>query len=304
MASSDQDDASWFQYNDRFSWRDTFIYDSIDRDTVLGGLRVCDGMTNINLYFMVEIVCIFTDTFQLGTESADLVPRDERPLEPGNYYLVSNGSITITDEAPLFRTISVQTGTRRQSFCHAVRLRDQRCVITGRPAILDGVAFWRVFEAAHIVPLKYQKHWNDNNFARWISIPPARESDGTINSVQNGILLESTMHCLFDSYKPSINPDDNNKIVCFTPLASTYGIAGSHLDRRFLEHDHSPPIELFRWHFRQATLVNLKGAGEPCFQTDPPPGPSPTGEVMSSPTATGWMGFQSVRRLQAQETPS
>lgn len=117
------------------------------------------------------------------------------------------GSITTTNEAPLLRTLSLHTGTRVQSFSHSVRDRDRRCVITGRSAVIAGVAFWDGFEVAHVFPLAYEENWNNCNFSRWITVPPAFESHGTINSVQNGMLLTRDMHALFDSYQIAINPD-------------------------------------------------------------------------------------------------
>lgn len=68
----------------------------------------------------------------------------------------------------------------------SVFVRDRRCVITGEPVILD---FWDVFEAAHIFPIAYEGHWKKFNYERCITIPPANASAGTINSVQNGMLL-------------------------------------------------------------------------------------------------------------------
>jgi len=32
-------------------------------DTLLGGLWISEGIANANLYSVVEIICIFTDTF-------------------------------------------------------------------------------------------------------------------------------------------------------------------------------------------------------------------------------------------------
>jgi len=70
---------------------------------------------------------------------------------------------------------------------------------------------WTCFEVAHIFPLAYEGHWNKCNYNSLITIPPADESDGYIHSVQNGILLSSEIHILFDDYDVSINPD-----VCAT----------------------------------------------------------------------------------------
>ncbi|KAG0642747.1 hypothetical protein HOY80DRAFT_881095 [Tuber brumale] len=283
----------------RLAWRNAYIYDSRDRDTAVGGLWVSTGISNSTLYYLVQIFCIFTDTFSLRDDNEKLVLKDEQPLRPGNYYISTDGSLTVTDEVPLVRTLSLQSGTRLASFCRAVRVRDQRCVITGRKAIIDGVGFWTVFEVAHVFPLAYEEHWNENNFSRCITVSPASESEGSINSVQNGILLERTMHALFDSYEISINPDDEYKIICFTPLASSYGIAGRNLDQSFLENPHRPVDHLLRWHFRQAVLVNMKGAGEPCFETDFPPGSDVMGDIINGPKPRERMEFELLTRFNA-----
>lgn len=109
----------------------------------------------------------------------------------------------------LVRTISSsQTGPRVYAFRDAIRLRDGRCIITGVVALGAQYGNWRSFEAAHIFPLAYEEHWRNNDFARWISIPPIPPIvGGSINSAQNGLLLRSNIHDLFDSYEISINPD-------------------------------------------------------------------------------------------------
>ena len=69
------------------------------------------------------------------------------------------------------------------------------------------VGRWRGFEAAHIFPLAFERLWNECNLSRLITIPPANESNGSINSVQNGIMLTSVIHQFFVSYDLAINPD-------------------------------------------------------------------------------------------------
>lgn len=76
---------------DRSAWRNTYIYASGNRDTVLGGLYAAEGITKANLYSMLEIFCCFTDTFELQDDREQLVERDRQPLQPGNYYIVTNG---------------------------------------------------------------------------------------------------------------------------------------------------------------------------------------------------------------------
>ncbi|PUU79019.1 hypothetical protein B9Z19DRAFT_1047514 [Tuber borchii] len=286
---------------DRSPWRDTYIYASDNRSSVLGGLWVAEGVTNANLYSMLEIFCLFTDTFDLRDSSERLVERDGQRLKPGNYYIFTAGSITITKEVALTRTPSLPSGTRVTPFTDAVRQRDRRCIITGRPARLAHLNSWDTFEATHIFPLAYEEYWNDFGYHRWITVPPANESDGTINSVQNGILLGSDMQCLFDSYRLAINPNDNYKIVCFAPNTLDYSIAGRHLDQTFLDNPHRPVDQVLRWHFRQAVLVNMKGAGEACFETDFPPGSDMIGEIMSGAKAAERMEFELFTRFNAME---
>jgi len=103
------------------------------------------------------------------------------------------------------RTISHTTGTRVQSFCDAVRQRDGRCVISGEVVVGAQFDVWDGFDAAHIFPIAYEGPWKDHGYDRWITIQ--HDKGGTINSVQNGMLLRSDIHQLFDSYSLSVNPD-------------------------------------------------------------------------------------------------
>jgi hypothetical protein len=64
---------------------------------------------------------------------------------------------------------------------------------------------WVGFQAAHVFPLAYEQRWKDGNYSRWITIPAA--DGGTVNSIQNGILLRSDIHARFDTYDFSIDPD-------------------------------------------------------------------------------------------------
>ena len=204
---------------------DVHIYNAKDPNTVLGGLILTKGVTNANLHAMIDIFCIFEMSYNLQGEGGPVIQRDDHPLRPGKYFIVTDGmqlsytitlhshaiteqgylgSVAISNEPWLVRTISVATGSCISSFRDSVRERDSRCVITGHDA-LACLGDWTGYEAAHIFPLAYQSHWNDHNYSRWITIPPATGS--LINSVQNGLLLRSQIHVLFDNYHLSINPD-------------------------------------------------------------------------------------------------
>lgn len=75
------------------------------------------------------------------------------------------------------------------------------------------------------------------------------------------------------------------------------GIAGGRLDQGFLDHPHRPVDQLFRWHFRQAVLANMRGAGEPVFEHDFPPGCDMVGHILSGPKAAKRMEFEMFNRL-------
>ena len=49
-------------------------------------------------------------------------------------------------------------------------------------------------------------------------------------------------------------------------------LAGKYLDQEFRDNPQRPVDQLLRWHFRQAVLANMRGAGEPIFEHDFPPG--------------------------------
>jgi hypothetical protein len=278
---------------DRSEWRNTFIYASNNRDTVLGGLWATPGITNRNLYAMLDIFCLFSNPFELHDEDGRLVEMDEAQLQPGNYYIVTQGDVILTDEAPLLRTISLQSGTRVAAFRDEVRARDGRCLFTGHRS-----GRWIGLEAAHIFPLAYEGYWKDHNYGRWITVPPTNPSHGSINSVQNGILLDSSMHHYFDSYHLTINPDDNYKIVSFAEESLQFNLPHQ-LDQTFLQNPLRPVDQLLRWHFRQAVLTNMKGVGEPCFENDFPPGTDMMGEIMSGPKAGERMEFELFSRFNA-----
>ncbi len=91
-----------------------------------------------------------------------------------------------------------------------MRERDVRCVISGFKTFS-----WIALEAAHVFPLAHASHWDINNYGRWITDDPS----GSINSVQNGILLRSDIHQLFDSFAFSINPDVGDTISFYNTLA-------------------------------------------------------------------------------------
>lgn len=88
---------------------------------------------------------------------------------------------------------------------------------------------------------------------------------------------------------------DNKKIVCFAP--DDDGIAGNYPDQEFVNDPRRPVDQLLRWHFRQAVFANMRGAGEPTFECDFPPGSDMMGEITSGPYGADLMEFQLLSRL-------
>jgi len=80
MSATDQEGQLDMPPSDCTAWCGTTIYASENRDKVLGGLRATEGITNANLYSMIEVFCFFTDTFTLHNNSGQLVARDEQKL--------------------------------------------------------------------------------------------------------------------------------------------------------------------------------------------------------------------------------
>ena len=188
--------------------RNVHIYDPNDPYLILGGLLVTRGMTNANLYSMVDIILTFTTSFTLQLKSGITIPRDSYSLEPGSYFVVSAGSFTINSEPSLVRADSLYTGPTAE-FCNSIRDRDRQCVISGsRMGSIDD-EYWEGLEVTHIFPQAYENHWNTLNYGSMVTIPP--KSGRSIDSVQNGMLLRSDIRCHFESYLVSINPD-----VCVT----------------------------------------------------------------------------------------
>ena len=74
-------------------------------------------------------------------------------------------------------------------------------------------------------------------------------------------------------------------------------IAGKFLDEQFRNDPDRPPDELLRWHFRQAIFANMRGAGEPIFEIDFPPGSDVLGEIRGGSKAAERMEFELFSRF-------
>ncbi|KAK9387283.1 hypothetical protein V1515DRAFT_626092 [Lipomyces mesembrius] len=167
------------------------------------------------------------------------------------------GTISITDELSIVRLYSSQESGRTE-----------KCAITGIVNFRDDMDFWVGFHAAHVFPLSQGQRFVDSGFSPGIT---NREESATrelilvrLDCLCSPISMKSLILFCF-----SINPDDNYKIVSFVP--DVFG--------------RSVRDELLRWHFHQAVLTNMRGAGEPGFEIDFPPGTDMVGEILNGPQA-------------------
>jgi len=83
-----------------------------------------------------------------------------------------------------------------------------------------------------------------------------------IDSVQNVILLRSDLHDAWANYKFGVFPDYGHVVIPFVPGYDD--IAGKVLKLDHIKDRNLCPLDdLFRDHFRQGMLKNMKGVGEP-----------------------------------------
>lgn len=76
--------------------RNVHIYNANHPDTVLGGLVLNNGVTNANLYSMVGIIFRFDEynyILRLRNEAGIVIQDDNNPLQPGNYYILTSGTL-------------------------------------------------------------------------------------------------------------------------------------------------------------------------------------------------------------------
>ncbi|KAK9428536.1 HNH endonuclease-domain-containing protein [Lipomyces doorenjongii] len=280
--------------------RNVHIYNVSEPDRPLGGLRLNPSVTARNFLFMLDVFIVADCPYStiLRSTGVTLTATDET-LRPGSYDLKPHspgGVISLCDEPCVMRVLSRTESGREDRFRQLVRERDGKCVITGLVNVDADIGDWTIFEAAHVFPLSHGEYFRNQGFPRWITNRRG-ERDTGINSCQNGLLMQSNVHQLFDSFKFSINPDDNYKITSFD--SDLLGLDGRTLDPTCRDPNDERRVsdELLRWHFRQAVLANMRGAGEPVLEFDFPPGTDMVGEIRSGPEAAKRMEAELFSRL-------
>ena len=122
---------------------------------------------------------------------------------------------------------------------------------------------WAGFEAAHIFPLRHENLWVNRDFRTWITDMDDAVGSSRIHSAQNGLLLQATVHQLFDQYLVSVNPDDGYKEIVFT--GDFFNCDGRILDPACRNPADPHPVSdhALKWHYRQSVLANVRGPEEP-----------------------------------------
>ncbi|KAK9237153.1 HNH endonuclease [Lipomyces kononenkoae] len=287
---------------DRARVRNVFIY-NIATGEYLGGMRQNGSVTEAVFLWILNHILLITDAeLQVKARASQqiILPTSNR-LEPGDYDVYCNGTIELTNEPWVQRILSHSVSGREDSLRDGLRVRDGKCVLSGFPNLNADIGDWSPFEGAHIFPLEKEGIWIKHNFGRWITDIDYTNGVSKINSCQNGLLIRRDLHTMFDNYLISVNPDDGYKIIVFN--RDIFGLDGRVLDPvcRNPGDPHRVADELLRWHFRQSVLANMRGAGEPIFEHDFPPGTDMMREIREGPSAQERFEMEIASRLRAFE---
>ncbi|EEQ31358.1 hypothetical protein McanMca71_004533 [Microsporum canis] len=285
--------------SDRSAYRNVFLH--IDSTgATFGGFYQAGSITEEIFLWMLQNVLLVAEQPLTVTHRASsrVITRTTHVVELGDYDVSSAGPIQVTDEVASLRVLSYSVSGRENHFRDGVRARDGRCVITGVLNQFAQFGRWNAFKAAHVFPLQHESIWIDQGYSRWVTNMADEVGVSRINSTQNGLLLKSDVHELFDSYMLSINPDDGYKIISFGP--DILGVDGRILDPICRNPNDSNRVsdDILRWHFRQAVLANMKGAGDPVFESDFPPGTDMIADIREGPASQQRFEMEMASRLQ------
>ncbi|KAI2792486.1 hypothetical protein POX_b02524 [Penicillium oxalicum] len=242
--------------------------------------------------------------------SGQIISQSSQSLIPGDYdvYASDGDSIQINQEPFVRRLPSSNLRSREAAdFQKGVQARDGKCVFTGIVNRRAHLNKWVGWEAAYIFPPEREDISIENDFDRLIT---GTESGGysdrsaPIYSTRNGLLLQTTIFQLFVEYSVSVNADDGYKITSFIP--DDMGVDGRILDPVCRNPDEPNHVsdDLLRWHFRQSVLGNMRGAGEPSFEHDYPPGSDMLKEILEGPYPNERFEMELSLRLRGWEDPS
>ncbi|CUS08066.1 unnamed protein product, partial [Tuber aestivum] len=175
----------------RSHWRNVSFYDATNPDQALGGVVQNGSITEANFLDMLGILLV-SDGSPLRVQeriSSHIISRTDLPLETGVYdiycdcmcyislvywaaqLLILSASVLVSNELWIRREVSHNVTGRDRTFCHRIRNRDRKCVISrmANPELGIKALDWSGYEAAHIFPLEHESHWVEYNYGRWIT---------------------------------------------------------------------------------------------------------------------------------------
>ncbi|KAK2775065.1 hypothetical protein FQN52_004080 [Onygenales sp. PD_12] len=287
----------------RAELRNTHFYNASTGDC-FGGFYQKGSLTEERMIWILSNVLLVVEQPLTVTHrmSGRVVTPSGSPVELGDYDISSTGPIHLNEEPWVARLITFSVSGRDNQFRNGVRARDGKCVISGCVNTLIRLNMWVSFNAAHVFPLECENIWHELNYGRWITNMDETAGLSKINSTQNGLLMDAGLPDLFDQYLFSINPDDGYKIITFFP--NDMNIDGRILDavcRDPTDPNHVSD-ELLQWHFRQSVLANMRGAGEPVFESDFPPGTDKIATLREEPYGKERFESEIESRLRARGT--
>lgn len=265
---------------------------------IQGGLCAADGLTCAQFLDMLNIVFTASSGFQAHLDGSNTPVTPTNQVLPHGLYILTPrvpGQQIHTRDGPFFpRTFSLSSTLIQTAFRDQVRKCDDRCVITGDINYEAKDNRWIGFETAHIFPLALDQLFDSLGFTE---LGTAHNHPIGVNTPQNGILVHSNIHRLWDDYSIAINPNDGYRVQSFRPNAWKYH--GNILDPVCRQPgDPSSIINvLLRWHYEQAVLCNMRGAGEASFEFDFPPGTDLMGEIREGPQPEQQMETELFNRL-------
>lgn len=114
-------------------------------------------------------------------------------------------TLTVTNECLLSRAFSHSISGRTGDFRDAVRNRDEGCAISNAVNPGKWRNRWGGLQAAHVFPLERGSEFQAMGGDRWIT--DGESLAQKLNSAQNGMILDSAIHSLFDSFSIAIDVD-------------------------------------------------------------------------------------------------
>ncbi|KAG0132672.1 hypothetical protein HOY82DRAFT_591051 [Tuber indicum] len=230
--------------------RNVFFHDATNPDVTLGGPFQNGSIAEVNFLEFLDIVLANSVAIRVKKRTSTwIVSRINVPLETGVYDIYSDVPIELSREVSVEHATTHNITGRDARFGREVRNRDRKCVVSG---IMN--------PEANIQVDSNESLWDQLEMGRYVTDIGDTPGRAKINSSQNGLLLLSNIHTLFDEYSISVNPDDNYKIVVFG--IDIFGLDGRILDPvcRSLDNPHHVPDHLLKSHFEQSILASVRGS--------------------------------------------